>query len=149
MIQAVWPIAVALAAGAALASQVGMNNALRARLGHPVIAALVSFGVGTLALALYLAALRPGLPDRGAFLGGPRWMWLGGLVGAAYVASAAAFAQRLGAGAWLALVIAGQILASVALDHFGLLGFTPHPASIWRVVGVVLLLAGVVLVLRS
>jgi transporter family-2 protein len=140
---------VALVSGAALACQVGFNNELRARMGHPILAALVSFVVGAVALALYLAGLRPAWPSADQVARAPWWTWIGGLVGAVYVASAAAFAARLGAASWLGLTVTGQILASVALDHFGLIGFATHPVSWPRVVGVILLLTGVALVLRS
>ena len=142
-------IAVALISGAGLAMQVGMNNALRTRMGNPLVAALVSFLTGTTALLIYLSLARPALPDRSAFSRGPWWIWVGGLVGACYVASAAAFASKLGAAPWLGLIVTGQIVASVLMDHFGLLGFAQHSIGPGRLFGVTLLLAGVTLVLRS
>ncbi|MDB5350886.1 MAG: hypothetical protein JWN86_2133 [Planctomycetota bacterium] len=141
--------AIALISGAALTVQVGMNNALRTRMGNPLVAAFVSFLTGTTALLIYLVVTRPSLPDRSAFSRGPWWIWAGGLVGACYVASAAAFASRLGAAPWLGLIVTGQIVASVAMDHFGLFGFTQHTLGPERLLGVALLLAGVTLVLRS
>jgi transporter family-2 protein len=65
------------------------------------------------------------------------------------VASAAAFAGRLGAAPWVALVVTGQIAASLLLDHYGLVGFARHPFNAWRGLGAILLVLGVVLVLRS
>ena len=145
-----WILALAgLMSGAALAAQVGMNNTLRARMGHPMTAAFTSFSVGTAALALYLLAVRPVMPDRSNLTSGPWWMWIGGLVGAVYVASAAAFAARLGAAAWLGLIVTGQIAASMVMDHFGLVGFPRRPINAAKLVGAALLLAGVVIVLRS
>lgn len=140
--------AAALLSGAALAFQVGFNNGLRARVGHPMIAALISFGVGMVALAAYVAAARPAVPGVRELARAPWWIWMGGLVGAVYVACAAAFAARLGAAGWLALVVAGQILTSLAMDHFGLVGFERQPITAARLVGAALLLAGVALVLR-
>ncbi len=140
---------VALLSGMALTSQVGMNNALRSRMGHPLLAAITSFGVGTIVLALYIAATRPGWPDRRSLMNGPWWMWIGGVVGAAYVASAAAFSARLGAAAWFGLIVTGQVLASLMLDHYGLLGFPRRPLNPARFLGALLLLAGVILVLNS
>jgi transporter family-2 protein len=141
--------AVALFSGAALAVQVGMNSELRVRIGHPLVAALFSFLVGTAGLVAYLAIARPGWPTGGRLATVPWWGWTGGLVGACYVATGAAYANRLGAASWLGLVVTGQVLASVALDHFGLVGFPVHQAGLMRLVGVALLLAGVVIVLRS
>lgn len=141
------PILIALSSGAALAVQVGMNNTLRAKTGHPLIAAWMSFAIGTAALTIYLAILRPTWPDRSSFANAPWWIWGGGLVGAVYIACAAAFAGRLGAAAWLGLIVTGQIAASLTLDHFGLVGFARKPITTTKIFGAMLLLAGVVIVL--
>ena len=59
------------------------------------------------------------------------------------------FSNRLGAAGWLGVVVTGQVLTSVVLDHFGLVGFAEHPATPWRLLGVALLLAGAAIVLRT
>ena len=55
-------------------------------------------------------------------------------------------APRLGAAPLIAAVVAGQMLASVALDHYALAGFPPHPVTLQRVAGVILVIGGVALV---
>lgn len=140
---------IALLCGAGLALQVGFNSALKERLGHPIPAALGSFGTGLLGLLIYALVIRPPWPDAAALSGGPGWIWLGGLVGACYIVAAASLATRLGAAGWLALIVAGQLLTSVLLDHFGLVGFPRHPVTPWRVAGATLLLIGVTIVLKS
>lgn len=142
-------IGIALVSGVGLAMQVGFNNELRDRIGHPLPAAIVSFVIGTIALLALALVTRPPFDTTQAVLRGPWWIWMGGLVGAVYVASAAAYAARLGAASWLGLIITGQIVTSLVLDHFGLIGFTRHPVNSMRLVGAALLLAGVVLVLRN
>ena len=139
----------ALISGAALAVQVGINNGLRERMGHPIPAAVTSFGTGTLALIAFGLALRPPWPRPSNLSGGPWWIWLGGAVGAVYIMGAVTYSSKLGAAGWLGVVVTGQILTSVLLDHFGLVGFAVHPVSPWRAVGVVLLLAGAAIVLRT
>jgi transporter family-2 protein len=139
----------ALLSGAALAVQVGLNNSLRARMGHPLPVTLTSFATGFLALLLFTIVLRPPWPKGSALAGSPWWIWLGGVVGASYIMVTVTFSNRLGAAGWLGVVVTGQILTSVVLDHYGWLGFTPNPVSLWRVVGVSLLLAGAVIVLRT
>jgi transporter family-2 protein len=139
----------ALLSGAALAVQVGLNNGLKERMGHPLPSALCSFATGTVALLAIALALRPPLPKAARFEGSPWWIWLGGVVGAAYITVTITYSGRLGAAGWLGVVVTGQILASVLLDHFGLLGFKVHTVSPWRVVGVVLLLTGAAIVLRT
>jgi transporter family-2 protein len=139
----------ALLSGAALAVQVGLNNGLRARMGHPVPAALGSFATGTLALVAFALVARPSWPKASSLSGGPWWIWLGGVVGASYIMVTITYSNRLGAAGWLGVVVTGQIITSVVLDHYGLVGFASHPVSPWRVVGVGLLLAGAAIVLRT
>lgn len=141
--------AVALLAGAALAMQVGVNNGLKERLAQPIPASITSFATGTLALLAYALATRSPWPAATHWKGGPWWIWLGGSFGALYIILTVTFSRQLGAGGWVGVVVTGQILTSVLLDHFGLLGFDQHPISWPRVGGMILLLGGAVLVLRS
>lgn len=139
---------IALLGGAVLALQVGFNTTLKVRAGHPIHAAFISFATGTIGLALLAWCFRGALAPSSEFAKGPWWMWLGGAAGVMYVVSSSALAYRLGSAGWLSLVIAGQIVTSLVLDHFGLVGFAAHPVNAWRIVGALLLLAGVALVLR-
>ena len=79
----------------------------------------------------------------------PAWAWLGGLIGAFYVAVMIFAVPKLGTATAFGVAIAGQIILSAVLDHFGLLGLKTHPLSVLRATGVVLLLAGVVMVQRG
>jgi transporter family-2 protein len=78
----------------------------------------------------------------------PSWYWVGGLLGALYIAAAVVLAPRLGATTMIASVVAGQMLASLVLDHFGWVGFAEHHATPSRLAGVILVVAGVLLVRR-
>jgi transporter family-2 protein len=111
-----------------------------------VLAAAVSFVVGTLALGVWALAMYKQWPDRATAAGAPWWAWIGGLLGAVFGVVVAAFARRLGAGTLISTAIAGQMVFALALDHYGLVGFTQRPASAWRVVGAGLLIAGTILV---
>ena len=75
--------------------------------------------------------------------------WLGGLLGATYVAVAALLARGLVRPRSLALIVGGQLLMSLVLDHYGWVGFETHAINGWRVVGALLLIAGVVLIVRN
>lgn len=135
----------ALAAGTALPVQAGINARLATWVGGPIRASAISFAVGTVALLVVAALVTRGAHARG--LGGtPWWIWLGGVVGAFYVASVVAAAPRVGAVAVFAAVVAGQILCSLVLDHFALLGYEMHRLNAGRLAGVVCLAAGVALV---
>jgi len=137
-----------LGVGAGLVVQVGMNSTLRAVLGSPIVAALISFLVGSAALALYLLIARTPLPLRAQLQAVPAWAWLGGVLGAFYVASSVVVGPRLGAATLLALVVLGQLLTSLLVDHFGWLGFPHHPLTMVRAAGALLLFGGVLLITR-
>jgi transporter family-2 protein len=78
----------------------------------------------------------------------PAWAWFGGLLGAAYVAATTVLGPRLGAATLLALTIGGQMVAALLVDHYGVIGFPQTPFTPARLVGVVLLVAGVLLIMR-
>ena len=126
--------------------QAGVNAQLARWVGNPVTASLVSFAVGTLALFAYNAATRPQLAPLAAVAAAPGWGWAGGRFGAVFVTAAATFAPRLGAATFISITIAGQVLVSILLDHFGVVGFAARPVTALRLVGALLLVAGVLLV---
>jgi len=137
---------VGLVAGALMPLQAGVNAQLARWVGHPVTASLVSFAVGTLALFAYTAAARPQRPPLAALAAAPWWVWVGGILGSVFVTAAAAFAPRLGAATFISITIAGQVLVSILLDHFGVVGFAARPVTAPRLLGALLLIAGVLLV---
>ncbi len=139
---------VALAVGVGISLQVGMNVTLRAVLMSPMVAALISFLVGSLSLLLYVLVTGAPWPARGQAGLVPLWAWFGGVMGAFYIASSIILGPRLGAAALVALVVLGQLVASLVLDHFGWLGFAQHPLTVTRTLGAVLLFCGVLLIVR-
>jgi len=138
----------ALAAGVVLIVQVGVNSTLRRSLGTPVAAALMSFVVGTLALVVFLWLSRAPWPGRAQLAAAPLWAWCGGLLGAFYVVATIVVGPRLGAAALLALVVLGQLLTSLLVDHFGWLGFAQHSLTPLRLLGAALLFGGVLLIVQ-
>jgi transporter family-2 protein len=109
----IWAL-LALLAGAMLPIQAGVNAELARIVGHPVRSALVSFAVGTGAfLFLAFALTGPSWPWS-RMLQAPWWVYVGGLLGAVYVVGVIALAPRLWALLAFVLVIAGQLLASLA-----------------------------------
>lgn len=143
------PLLLALGAGFGLPTQAGINGQLAAVVRSPVTAALISFAVGTASLLVFFVLLRLPLPAGAALSAQPWWIYSGGLIGAFFVAVIAWIAPQLGATTMLALILAGQLIASVLYDHFGLLGFSVHPLSFGRLAGIGLLVAGVLLIRNS
>jgi transporter family-2 protein len=143
----VWPyLLFAFAAGVALPVQFGINAQLATWLDTPVRAAFVSFLTGTLILAAAAALVFKPLPSLSRLGHAPWWIWLGGALGAFYVVGSVVAAPRLGAATVIAVIVAGQSLASIVVDHFGWVGFEPKPVSAGRLAGMALVGTGVVLV---
>jgi len=137
--------ALALGAGVSVVTQQVLNGSLRTALGSPAWAGLVSYAGGLLTMIVAVIALGEGVPSLRIMAGVPWWAWSGGLFGGAFILLAILLLPTLGAATLFALVVAGQVLAAVTLDHFGAFGLTPHPISVARLAGAVLLIAGVVL----
>ncbi len=133
-----------VAIGAVLPLQGLVNARLASSLHGPVMAAFVSFMVGGAALGLWLLAARTpwgAVPDARF----PAWIWAGGLFGAVYVAVFTLLIPRVGAASAICLAVLGQVLASLVLDHFGVLQ-AQRPVDWTRIAGALLVLLGVVLV---
>jgi transporter family-2 protein len=142
-----WPyVLFAFAAGAALPVQFGINAQLSSWLDSPVRAAFVSFLTGAIILAVAAALLFKPLPPGSRLGHAPWWVWVGGAFGAFYVVASIVAAPRLGAATVVAVIVAGQSMASVVVDHFGWVGFEPRHVSAGRLVGMALVGAGVALV---
>ena len=131
--------------GAATALQAPTNAKMMGAVGSPVNAAFVSFAVGTAALGI-LAVVLQVRPDMAASRALPWYAWVGGLYGAIFVVAAAWGVPRLGVATTIILMVAGQLLLSLILDHFGAMGMPRQPISLGRVAGVGLVIAGVLMV---
>jgi transporter family-2 protein len=131
---------------------VGMQAPINSRLGRTVgglQAASFSFLVGTVALVSLAFVLRGGLGSLGQLGRVPWWALVGGLLGAVYVFVALEAVRTLGVSGLTAAVILGQLAISVVVDRFGLLGVARQSIDLQRIVGLALLAAGVVLVVRK
>jgi transporter family-2 protein len=133
--------------GMCLPTQAAINSSLRDTLrSGSMLAALVSFSVGTVVLAAM--ALLTGQPYA-ALAGLPRiawWQWAGGFLGATFIFGSTLLAPRIGLAAMTTLIVAGQVVMSMVLDRFGWLGLPVRGISWIRLAGAILLLGGAVLV---
>ncbi len=135
-------------AGAATALQAPINARMMTAVGSPVNAAFMSFLVGTVALGLLALSLQA-RPDMAAAKALPVWAWFGGLCGAVFVVAATWGVPRLGVATTITLMVAGQLILSLALDHFGAFGVPQQPLNLTRIAGVALVVGGVLLVRRA
>jgi bacterial/archaeal transporter family-2 protein len=138
----------AVAAGVSFVLQASVNANLRTGLNSPNWSALISYAGGTLVMALIVLAMRDPWPNGTAVAHTEWWSWLGGAFGAVYVVIIILLLPRLGTAALIALFVLGQMIASLAFDQFGWFGAPKHPVDALRVIGAVLLVAGVVLIRR-
>jgi transporter family-2 protein len=140
-------ILLALVAGLSIPTQAGINSQLSTNwAGSPVLAAAISFFVGTVGLILYITLNRIPLPPLADISRTPWWIWCGGLLGAFFVSATIFLAPRLGATTMTALILAGQMTASLYYDHYGFLGYPEHAASPGRIAGVLMIACGVTMV---
>ncbi len=141
---ATWPYFLfAIAAGAVLPIQFGVNAQLASWVDSPLRATLVSFVVGAAVLVVAALLFARGWPAGDKLSAAPWWVWIGGFFGAFYVLGSVVAAPRLGAAAFFAFILAGQAVASLAVDHFGWVGFDENPVTPGRLLGMGLVAAGI------
>lgn len=141
-------IILALLAGMAMPTQAVVNSRLAGSIDSPILAAFVSFAVGTIALFIYI--LLTGVPLSGllSVKSAPPVALIGGLLGAFFVSVMATIIPRISVALAFSVAIAGQMLVTLLIDHFGWLGATEKPINLWRVLGAVFVTLGVVLIRR-
>ena len=138
-------IAMALAAGAGIAFQAVINSRLRIVLNSALWAALVQVLIGLIMLTVIVGIVRDPVPGGGAISRAPWWVWTGGLFGSFFVLTAIVATVPLGAAMTLALVVVGQAIAGLVIDHYGWFGLEVQRMSPVRLLGALLLVVGVVL----
>jgi len=133
--------------GVFLPLQAAINNALKIDIADStLLAAFVSFAVGTLTLLLFSVATRQPFQALSSLPHLTWWKLVGGTFGALFVFSSIYLAPRIGFAAMASLIITGQIVASLLMDRIGFLGVPVRAISMVKLAGAVLLIAGMVLV---
>ena len=135
--------------GVGLTLQMAWNARLRTATGSPVLATIISVVVTLVSLILVWAS---GATSRGSlppFNSLPTWAWLGGLFAGFYLVASLVAIPKVGTAAVFSLVIAGQMMAALAVDSTGAFGVTQFSLSPARALGAVLLLAGVILMQKQ
>jgi transporter family-2 protein len=133
-------------AGIAQPVQSGINAQLKNYIGSPIVAAAISFVIGTIILLL-ISLLSGGLSSMNRnFSQVPWWLWSGGLIGAFYVTANIVLIPRLGAAQTISLILAGQMIASILIDNYGLFNVPVHSLNIPRIIGALLIVGGVAII---
>lgn len=140
--------ALGIGAGACIILQQVLVGQLRESLSSPLWAVFVSYLGGLLTMILVLALSRAPMPSAADMAKAPWASWAGGVFGVLYIVTAIVILPKLGSAATFGLIFAGQMLASLVVDHFGLFGLPRNPLDLTRLGGAVLLGAGVLLLAR-
>ncbi|GHC41775.1 hypothetical protein GCM10010096_10430 [Alcaligenes pakistanensis] len=143
---ALFSMLVAIFAGSAVPFQAASNAVLGKVLGHPLWATLVSLCISAALVVPTLWLMRAPAPLTAQLAHAPWWVWTGGIGGVIYISAALILTPRMGAASFIVCVVAGQMLSSMLIDHYGLMGLTPRPVHMGRILGVLLILAGMGLV---
>jgi transporter family-2 protein len=134
----------AMGAGAAIALQASANGNFRKNLGdNPLFATYFSILGTILTATAAMLIFRPQVPSAAILRETPWWNWIGGPLGALIVLAGAVLTRELGAALFIALVVGGQLLCSLALDHFAMMGLAEQPVTPGRLLGALLVVAGV------
>ena len=141
-----WLYPLILFAGVLQAAGNSMNGQLNKSLGNPWLAATISFSLIVFVFATLFAVMPRPLPTSQGVAEMPWWAPIGGITGAVAVFAGLLFVNRIGAGPFNGLLITANILFSLAIDHFGLLNMEVHALNIWRVLGGLLMVAGIALI---
>lgn len=134
-------------AGLGIPVMAALNGGLGTKLGSSALATTILFGVGW-SFSLGYLFLSSGLPKFDFKEPVPLYYYLGGLFVAFYVLSMTWVAPKFGVSNSVSLVLLGQLISMVIIDHLGLLGAQQHSISLQRLAGLTLMAVGVLLVVR-
>lgn len=135
-----------LLAGVAIATQAVINAQLKLAVGHPLIAAFISFFIGTMALGVCIVLFQIPLPSFSSLVSAPLYKLSGGLLGAIFVSLIIVSVGKIGVAVMFSLVIAGQLITAMHYDHFGMFGLQTTRVDVFKIAGVILLIAGAYLI---
>ena len=139
-------IFLAIVAGMAMPTQATVNSKLADSVVSPILAAFVSFAAGTVVLFVYILLTGVPLSNLAASKNAPLVAWVGGFLGAFFVSVMTTVVPRIGVALAFSLAIAGQMLVTLLIDHFGWLGVPVREINPMRVVGAAPITIGVILI---
>lgn len=146
--QLLFLIPLALGIGVAMAFQTAINTQLREYLNSPTQAAFLSFLTGTIILAIMVFMQSAPRPSFDSIIHIPWYLWLGGLLGVYAISVSIYAAPKLSLLTLSGLIIFGQIVMSMIVDHFGFFGGEKTPINWQRLIGSITIFIGVILTLQ-
>jgi bacterial/archaeal transporter family-2 protein len=143
-----WMIPFIVLGGALQTCGAAMNGQLFKHLINPWLASAVSFAMITFFFVGAFLIMPNPLPDLKSIASMPWWAVIGGLVGAVQVYAGLTLVNKVGAGNFIGFTVTAALIMSLAIDHFGWLRVDPHPITVWRALGGVLMVCGITLIAK-
>lgn len=147
--KAEWIIPLIILGGILQSAGAAMNGQLKQSLINPYLASAISFALITFFFTALFFLMPHPLPTMANLASMPWWAPIGGLVGALQVYMGLTQVNKVGAGLFTGVTVTSALIASLAIDHWGLLRMDTHPMSWPRAAGAALLVGGVVLISRT
>jgi transporter family-2 protein len=139
---------IATLAGSASPIQAGASSQLNKDLASPLWAAVCVYASGLAGILLLQLILREAWPAQKLIAGVHWWAWTGGILSIALTMTGLTLAHKMGSGLYTGLTLTTSLLTSVLLDHFGLMGFEPRPATSMRGLGAAFMITGIWLIAK-
>ncbi|KZM48761.1 hypothetical protein OA90_18970 [Labrenzia sp. OB1] len=135
--------------GMVLSTQPPLNSMLGRAVGSAYGAATISIAVALASILVFIVFSGWGDMSRKTLGSVPWWVYLSGIAGAIFVASGPVVAPVTGAMVFFVCIVAGQLIGSMLADHFGAFGLDVRTVSVWRLLGLAMVLGGALLVSRG
>lgn len=139
----------ALITGALIPIQAATNSVFSKSTGSPVTTGLMVFIIGLIGMTLFMIITRTSVPTLQQLSSAPAYSYLGGAIVATYVVMITILAPRIGMGPSIGLIVTGQIICAVLIDHFGLFNYPVYNIGWNRIVGVLMMVGGIYFVMRK
>jgi bacterial/archaeal transporter family-2 protein len=142
-------VILALITGALIPVQASTNAAFSKSIGNPYITGGMVLLIGLIAALLFITISKTQVPALTQFKSAPLYSYAGGLIVCTYVIMIAVITPKLGVANAIGLIVTGQIICAVIIDHFGLFGATVRTVDAQRLAGALMMIGGIYLVMRK
>lgn len=142
-------LGLALITGALIPIQAATNAAFSKSIGNPITTGIMVFVVGFFSMLIVSVTMRGSVPTMQQLSAAPWYGYAGGVIVATYVAMITILVPHIGVGTAIALIVTGQIICAVIIDHFGLFNVQVRPIDLSRFTGILLMIAGIYLVMKK
>ncbi|MFU1797881.1 DMT family transporter [Paenibacillus azoreducens] len=145
--ESIFFILLTIMAGIFFPLQSGFNAELRRNVGSPYLSGGISNLIGAVIMFAVAFLFRKQIPLLVPHTStGNWWMWGGGVLSAVIVTTMIVAPARIGYATFISILLTGQIIMAMIIDHFGLFGSNITPISLRHIIGAILLIAGIVLI---